>query len=136
MDTSRKLKVIVVEDDLALSDLFKRILQGFGCEVRTFPNPAACPAFGSIEYACLMDSPCTDVFITDIMMPNMSGIELLRLQRKRGCRVLDANKALMSALTTPQQQAAVEEFGCHFFKKPFSLSEVKQWINECNERIH
>ena len=136
MNTTEKLKVIVIEDDLAVSDLFKKMLQGFGCDVRTFPDPTACLVFGNFERDCPMDSPCTDVLITDVMMSNMNGIKLLRLQRKRGCKALDANKAVMSATTTPQLRAAVEELGCHFFKKPFKLSEVKQWLNECAERIH
>jgi hypothetical protein len=38
-------------------------------------------------------------------------------------------------MTTPRQQAAVKELGCHFFRKPFKLSKIKQWIDECAERI-
>ncbi len=133
---SKKLRVIVLEDDIAMSDLFRKVLQGFGCEVQAFPDPTACAVFGNPECDCLMDEPCADVLITDMMMPNMGGIELFRLQRKRGCKALDANKALMSAVTTTQQQAAVKELGCHFFRKPFKFIEIKQWLNECAERIH
>ena len=114
---------------------FKKVLQGYGCEVQTFTDPTACAVFGNPECDCPMDTPCADVLITDMMMPNMDGIELLRLQRKRKCKALDANKALMSAITTPQQQAAVKELGRHFFRKPFKLTEVKQWLHDCAERI-
>jgi CheY-like chemotaxis protein len=137
MQSSKKLRVIVIEDDPTISGLFKKVLQGYGCDVRTFPDPtAACAVFCSPECDCRMEQPCTDALITDMVMPNMNGLDLLRLQRKRGCKALNANKALMSAITTPQQQAAVAELGCHFFRKPFNLSEVKQWIKECAERIH
>jgi len=135
MNSPKKLRIIVLEDDIAMSDLFRKVLQGYGCEVQAFPDPTACVVFNNSECNCPMDKPCADVLITDMMMPNMSGIELLRLQRKRGCKALDANKALMSAITTPYQQEAVKELGCHFFRKPFKLAEIKQWINECAERI-
>ena len=90
---------------------------------------------GQEGLAILKSGKQVDMVITDLNMPNMNGIELLKLQRKRGCKALDANKALMSAVTTPRQQAEVKELGCHFFRKPFKLSEIKQWIDECAERI-
>jgi CheY-like chemotaxis protein len=135
MSSSNKLRVIVFEDDIAMSHLFKKVLQGYGCEVQAFSDPTACTVFCNPECNCSMDRACADVLITDFNMPNMNGIELLRLQRKRGCKALGANKALMSAMTTPRQQAAVRELGCHFFHKPFKLSEIKQWIEGCAERI-
>jgi CheY-like chemotaxis protein len=135
MGSSNKLRVIVFEDDIAMSHLFKKVLQGYGCEVQAFSDPTACTVFCNPECDCPMDKACIDVLITDFNMPNMNGIELLRLQRKRGCKALGANKALMSAMTTPRQQAAVKELGCHFFRKPFKLSKIKQWIDECAERI-
>ncbi len=118
-----------------MSDLFKKILQGCGCEVQTFPDPTACPVFRTPECDCPMDSPCADVLISDIMMPNMSGIELFKLQRKRGCKALDANKALISASKSPETLDEVNKLGCHFFRKPFKISELKAWIQECSERV-
>ena len=136
MSTAKKLRVIIIEDDLILSALFEKALQGFGCDVRTFQDPTACAVFGNLECDCPVDSPCTDVLITDMMMPSMNGVELLKLQQKRGCKVLYANKALMSVTMTPQLQAVVKGLGCHFFSKPFKASELKEWIDECAERAN
>jgi CheY-like chemotaxis protein len=136
MSTSKKLRVIVFEDNQAVSDLFKKMLQGFGHHVLTFSDPTVFHVCRDPECEYHEDSSCADALIVDIMMPNMSGIEFMKLQRERGCNILHENKALMSAVTSPQQQAAVEEFGCHFFKKPFKISEVKKWLEECAERIH
>jgi CheY-like chemotaxis protein len=135
MGTSKKLRVIVFEDNQAVSDLFKKMLQGFGHHVLTFSDPTVFHVCRDPECEHHEDFPCADALIVDIMMPNMTGIEFLKLQRERGCKILPENKALMSAVTSSQQQAAVEEFGCHFFKKPFRLSEVKKWLEGCAERI-
>ena len=112
------------------------MLQGFGHHILTFSDPTVFHVCRDPECEYHEDSSCADALIVDIMMPNMSGIEFMKLQRERGCNILHENKALMSAVTSPQQQAAVEEFGCHFFKKPFKISEVKKWLEECAERIH
>ena len=136
MSTSKKLRVIVFEDNQAVSDLFKKMLQGFGHHVLTFSDPTVFHVCRDPECEYHEDSSCADALIVDIMMPNMNGIEFMKLQRERGCNILHENKALMSAVTSPRQQAAVEEFGCHFFKKPFKISEVKKWLEECAERIH
>ena len=136
MKTSKKLRVAIIEDDIAMSDLLKCILNGFDCDVQTFPDPTFFPVLCTPECNCPVDNLCADALLTDMMMPNMDGIEFLKLQRKRKCKTLNANKALMSAITTPYQQTSVKELGCLFFRKPFKLSEIKQWIDDCAERIH
>jgi CheY-like chemotaxis protein len=137
MQASKKLRVLVIDDELVLCDAIKKALQVHDCEVRTFQNPiSACYVSQNLGRNCVNDSACTDVLITDMRMPDMDGIELLKLQKRCGCKAQAANKALMSALATPQQQADVKELGCHFFQKPFKLSEILHWINECTNRIH
>lgn len=135
MGTETKLRVIVFDDDKAMTDLFKKMLQGFGHHVTAFSDPTACPVYKTPECNCPCQFPCAEVIITDNMMPNMTGIDFLKLQRRRGCKALDANKALMTAAATPKLLREVKELGCHFFRKPFRLSEVRVWLEECAERV-
>jgi CheY-like chemotaxis protein len=136
MQSSKRLKAKVIDDELVLSAVIKKVLQRYGCDVQTFPNPTkACAASADPCFQCPMDSPCTDVIITDMRMPSMNGLELLKRQRECGCKVLDANKALMSAILTTHQQTELSELGYCFFQKPFKLSDVEQWIHECAKRV-
>ena len=135
MNSARTLRIHIIDDDPAISLLLVKILTSLGHQVTTFSDPTACPLYTSPACECPQNFPCADVIISDIMMPNMNGIDFFTLQRKRGCKALDANKALMSAAILPQQQDAIETLGCHFIKKPFYISDVKQWLKECAERV-
>ncbi len=68
--------------------------------------------------------------ITDLMMPTMSGIELLKAQAKRGCKLTMKNKALMSGHDIENfESQKIQELGCAFFRKPFDLSEFGAWLS-------
>jgi CheY-like chemotaxis protein len=129
------MRVLVFDDDQALRELFRKILQGFGHNVTAYADPTLCPAYQSPKCECPADKPCAEAMIIDVMMPNMSGIDLLKAQRERGCKALDQNKALMSAANKPEFRDTASEFGCRFLKKPFKISEVRVWLEECSNRL-
>ena len=132
----KQLRIIVLENDPTLARLLQLSLENKGHLVDIFNNPEACPIFKTHEKECPQDDPCADVIITDLMMPNISGIDFLSTQRLRGCKAPDANKAIISgAAITEEQQNAIDELGCKFFKKPFRLIELVQWVDECAERV-
>lgn len=131
----QKLRVIIFEDDQAFSDLLRKVIQGFGHDVLAFPDPTVCPSYRSLNGWCRKTSPCADVLITDNMMPHMTGLEFLKLQRTCGCKAMDANKALMSAASTPEQENDVATLGCKFFKKPFRIADLQQWLQDCEARV-
>ena len=133
--STKKLRIIIFEDDEVLSDLLRKVLQNDGHEVLTFSDPTVCPVLQNYKAKCPQKHPCADVVISDIKMPNMDGIELLNLLKSRGCKALDANKALMSADTSVEQRNAVKELGCHCFTKPFKLTDVTTWLETCASRV-
>jgi CheY-like chemotaxis protein len=134
LNSAKALRIHIIDDDPAISLLLARVLSSLGHQVSTFPDPTACPIYTSPSCNCPQDFPCAEVIISDIMMPNMNGIEFFTLQRKRGCKALDANKALMSAAKLTHQDD-IKKLGCHFIKKPFSISDIRQWLEECAARI-
>jgi CheY-like chemotaxis protein len=137
MIETRKLRIIVIDDDPAVNVLLKTALSTQGHHVFTFPDPTAypCHVLKQPSCSCLQEFPCTDIIISDIEMPNMSGIDFFRTQRAGNCKAPDENKALVSATIIEEHFDAAVELGCHFFKKPFKLVDIIQWVKECAKRI-
>lgn len=73
------LKILIAEDDLSLSDLFRRVLEKNGYAVRLAPDGAAAMNILRSEYV--------DLCISDIMMPVMDGYELVRTLRAEGYHI-------------------------------------------------
>jgi len=134
---TKKLRIIVIDDDTAINLLLKTALTKLGHHVLTFHDPTACPCpvLKKAICFCPQELPCADVIISDIVMPNMSGIDFFKRQKAGGCKAPDGNKALISATANKEPFDAIEELGCNFFKKPFKLVEIVKWIEECAERI-
>lgn len=126
------LKIIVFEDDQLTAQLLKKLLNSFGHAVIIHSNPLSCPIFSSSTNKCPKASPCADVILSDIVMPGMNGIEFLKFQKDRGCKILDEYKALMSATVTHEQETTIGALGFKFFNKPFKTLNIIEWLNECS----
>lgn len=132
------MKVLVFDPDSSLRELLRIYLTGHGHEVLAFRDPTVCPLYANLaEGACCcpQDAPCGDVVIIDNKMPQISAIDFLRLQRRRGCKALDVNKAIMSASMTRQLEQEIAAFGCHHIRKPFQLRQIKEWMEQCAGRL-
>lgn len=137
MANIKKLRIIIIDDDIAINLLLKIGLTKLGHNVLTFPDPTVSPCLVLKEATCFcpQELPCADIVISDIVMPNMSGIDFFKLQRARGCKAPNENKALISATINKVSFESIDELGCNFFKKPFRLVDIFKWIEKCAERI-
>ena len=135
MINTTSLRIFIFDDDPSITKLLDLVLSDKGHDVQTFHDPTYCHIYPNNRCECPQEFPCADVVISDIMMPHMNGIDLLRLQRGMGCKAPAENKALMSAKSDSTQRAAVEELGCHFIRKPFRLDDICKWVEACAERV-
>lgn len=132
------MKILVFDPDQSLRELLRLYLAGHGHEVLAFKDPTVCPLYmkqHDERCRCPKDAPCGDVIIVDDQLPHLSALDFFKLQRRRGCKALDANKAVMSVRMTSALAAAIAEFGCHHIVKPFRLGEIKQWVEACRARL-
>lgn len=67
-------KILIVEDDVELGQLFRRVLEKNGYETIN-----ACDGLDALEK---METEYIDLIISDIMMPNMDGYEFVRELRE------------------------------------------------------
>ena len=69
-------KVYVVDDDEAVRDSMRAVLESFGIDVSDYPSAG--------DFLSRVRAPIDGCMLLDLHMPGMSGLELLELMRRRG----------------------------------------------------
>ncbi len=132
----KKSRVIVLEDDPALAAMLEHAFMNTDHNVQIFANPTDGLICCDHETPCPPDKPCAEVILSDHMMPNITGIDLLLLQKMRKCKIPDKNKAIMTgAVISPELKVTIKKLGCQMFRKPFKVAEILKWVDECAERV-
>lgn len=132
----RKPRVIIFDDEITVLDMLERYLRDSGYEVYSYTEPIVCPLTEKCEESCKELDPCADVVLTDFRMPCMNGIEILERQSQRGCKLDIRNKAVLSSHMDQADHEKIKKLGCAFFQKPFTLSQLFEWLGECTKRIN
>jgi len=128
-----KLRILVFEDESIIRKAICTFLRRKGCEVLDFPSPVTCALVSGQPCECPREHACADLIITDMNMPGMTGLELVRLLADKGCHAPPQNKIVISSLLSPEQEAEFNALGCHFLPKPFELAELWQLVRSCAE---
>ena len=107
-------RVLVVDDDTALLRVLSDVLREAGLDVDTAATGA--------EAMSKLDDGLTDVILSDVGMPGMDGIDLLRLVRERD---LDVPVVLMTGAPSLGSAVKAVEYGAfRYLSKPLSAPEV------------
>ncbi len=128
-------RAIIFEDDDTLRELLSHILHKRGYEVISASSPMGCPIYEDLSALCPHEFACGDFLITDNHMPAMTGLEFVQAQEQRGCKGVVHNKAIMSACWADNELKLANYLGCKVFKKPFTIAEINNWLNERETRI-
>lgn len=131
----RKARVIIFDDDLFILDILERNFLKRGYEVLTYNDPTTCPIYLDHNATCENKYPCADILITDYLMPRMNGVEFLKYQSQRGCKLDIKNKLIISGVILDENVSEFKELGCHFVRKPFKFSELTEWLAECEKQM-
>lgn len=117
--------ILVVDDEEVIRELITDILTDDGYEVRT--------ADSGLQALDILKAPNDVVLLfTDIMMPEMDGIELIREARKVIPGLIPIVMTGYATLETAR--AAVKEGAYDYVLKPFSLSEIKLAVSNAFDR--
>ncbi|PFG21158.1 two-component system OmpR family response regulator [Serinibacter salmoneus] len=110
----RPVRVLVVDDEQVLTDLFSMALRVEGWEVRTAGSGAE-----GIRLAQEFDP---DAILLDVMMPDLDGMGVLRRLRQSGNEV--PVLFLTAKDSVADRVAGLTAGGDDYVTKPFSLEEV------------
>ncbi|MEM1128371.1 MAG: sigma-54 dependent transcriptional regulator [Bacteroidota bacterium] len=116
-----KKRIYIVDDEPKLGDLFATVLARDGYEARAFVSP-------SVLLERLDGEERPDVILSDLMMPDMNGIELLQELKSRNLRI---PVIIMTAHSSVQTAVEAMQYGAfHYLQKPVNLEEMRALLTK------
>ena len=107
--------LLIVDDEQSYRQLLTLVFEGDGHHIRT--------AMNGREALTLLEEEPADVIISDVKMPDMDGIELLRAVREF---LPDTGVVLMTAFASVETARNAFKLGADdFIQKPFDVDELK-----------
>ncbi|MBS1771012.1 MAG: sigma-54-dependent Fis family transcriptional regulator [Acidobacteria bacterium] len=120
----RMAKILIVDDEQSYRQLLTHVFELDGHAVRTARN-------GREGLEALEAEPA-DVVISDVKMPDMTGIEMLRAIRETQ---LDLGLILMTAFSSVENAREAFKLGAEdFIEKPFDVEELKLIVRKVIEK--
>ena len=113
-------RILVADDERSLRELLAIVLRREGYEVLLAES-------GEVALAALKRGPL-DLLISDIKMPDMSGVEVLR-----AAKATDASLPAIMMTAYASTETAVEAMrlgACDYLIKPFDVDELKLKVRE------
>ena len=106
---------------MALRKILQRVIRNAGIEVGQVQEAAD----GQAALLCL-EKFKPDVILSDINMPNMDGLELLRHLKK--CDTLKSLPVIMISTEASRERVmeSIELGACNFIRKPFTEDDVRE----------
>jgi len=126
-------RITILDGDDSLGSTLKKILFERGYEVYTFTKPGVCPLFQSKDHCKISNISCSDIIISDIYLPTVQGLKLIKERIDRGCGV--KFRALMSTTWSDADWRYAQRIGCRLFTKPFDLKDMIYWLDNCVKQI-
>src|SRR5918912_1830559 len=118
-------KLLVADDEQGIRQLLTLVFEREGHSVRT--------AEGGRRALQLLREEPADLIVSDIKMPDMDGIELLRAAREL---LPDVAVVMMTAFATVETAREAFKLGADdFIQKPFDVEELKLIVTKALERL-
>jgi CheY-like chemotaxis protein len=92
-----------------------------------------CPLQIKPDCQCNDNQTITDIIVSDLDMPNMTGLTFIENLRMKNCKC--QHVALMSSFWKKEDLSLAHELGCKTFTKPFPFQEFFEWIDEVEKNI-
>jgi DNA-binding response OmpR family regulator len=75
---------------------------------------------------CAPGVTCTDIIISDLVMPQVFGLDFVEALFAKGC--VAPHLAMMSGYWSGADEARAVRLGRRLFAKPFDLTEIDAWL--------
>src|SRR6188768_3086516 len=116
--------ILIVDDEQSYRQLLSLVFEGDGHTIRTAAN--------GLEALTMLQAEPADIIISDVKMPDMDGIDMLRSVRETQP---DLGVILMTAFASVETAREAFKLGADdFIQKPFDVEELKLIVKKTLEK--
>src|SRR3954453_3643011 len=121
LDNARpRPRILVVDDEASMRDMLRIVLRRDGYDVQVAPN-------GRTALDTLKREPF-DLLLSDIRMPDLSGVEVLRAAKELNCDII---AFMMTAYASTSTAVEAMRLGAvDYFTKPFNMDELRLKVRQ------
>jgi len=120
------MKAALVDDEDVIRQFMTAVLELHGFDVQAFVDPTECLPRWRGPDGGVSERGWTDIVVTDIRMPRMSGIDFAEELVSSGFD--PARVAVMSGSWTDEDTERVGALGCARFAKPICIQHFSEWL--------
>ncbi len=122
----KKTTVCILDDEPIVGDRLKPELEDDGYRVEVFTDSAG--ALGRLNQTCF------DIFITDLKMEGIDGMEILERVKEKcpGSEVI----VVTGYGTLESAEEALIKGACDIITKPFRIDEIRAAVKKAKKRVH
>ena len=114
--------ILVVEDEPAINDIFRRVLEGEGYEVDI--------AVTGKMAQCIVEEKQYDLYLIDIRLPVISGKEVYQRLKEKHPKLLSRVIFTTGDVMYGDTQRFLKQAARPILLKPFTLDELKAIVRE------
>jgi len=114
----KKIDVLLVDDEAIVGNRLKPSLTKFGCQVEVFEDPK--------EALKRIDEKEFDIIVTDVMMADVNGIQLLEYAQKKSTRTRVI--IITGYATEALAREAMAKGAFDMISKPFRPNDLREVI--------
>lgn len=118
-------KILVIDDDVTFCLMLKKLLENNGYQVTT--------VFSPVEARRIIETRRFDVVFTDLRMPDISGMELIRLIKERTPKTRIIMMTGYADISTAIE--SIKKGAYNYIPKPLNRDEVLNIVREALEPI-
>jgi CheY-like chemotaxis protein len=127
-DPNPKMRVLVLEDSDLVRSAMGQLLTDKGFDVVAYPDAMHCPLHQADRCPCAAAEVCADVLVTDLDMPQLTGLDFITELIRKGRRI--PHLALLSGSHEQETLAQAARLRCKIFTKPGGTLALLDWLDE------
>jgi YesN/AraC family two-component response regulator len=127
IDMNDPIRILIVDDDKIIADILKDLTK------TPEPERSVSVCYDGNEAVDRLRNSSFDLIITDLMMPNTGGLEVLKFAKKMNPAVLVIIVTGYASLETAM--IAIKEGAYDYIMKPCKLDEIRIVINRATDTI-